>query len=159
MDFVFTQLKTLLKKDEYLLSNLLIPFKSGFKDKIDAVLISRKGVISIKLFFNTADRVKGNDEDAVWITSNRDVEQRPKIVPNPVLQNKLHAEIIRQALVNNYKVANIVILQDVWNVEEVHSTHAFTFAEYSSIYEEMPDALSIEEIQNIWKILKVFTRK
>ena len=159
MDFVYTQLKTLLKKDEYLLSNLVVPFKSGFKDKIDAVLISRKGVICVKLFFNTADRVKGNDEDAVWITSSRDVKQRPKIVPNPVLQNKLHAEIIKQALVDNYKVANIVILQDVWNVEEVHSTHAFTFADYYSIYEEMPDVLSTEEIQNIWKILKVFTRK
>ena len=40
--------RLLLKSDEYLLANLLLPLKNGRKTEIDCVLISRKGVFCIE---------------------------------------------------------------------------------------------------------------
>lgn len=39
-------LRELLRDDEYLLTNLLLPLKNGHKTEIDGVLISRKGIFA-----------------------------------------------------------------------------------------------------------------
>ena len=153
---MYTQLEKLLKKDEYLLRNLLIPFKSGFKDEIEAVLISHKGVIAISYFPIWSEGIRGNDDDLVWLTAPKG--GLAKSIPNPVLQNKLHAENIEQALKHKWKVLNVVILQGTLTPEDIHSSHAYCFADFSTIYEEREDTLSTEEIKNIKEILGIFAK-
>ena len=41
-------LRPLLRQDEYLLANVLLPLKNGHKTEIDCVLISRKGVFCVE---------------------------------------------------------------------------------------------------------------
>ena len=40
-------LRKLLREDEYLLCNVLLPLKSGRKTEIDSIIISRKGIFFI----------------------------------------------------------------------------------------------------------------
>ena len=41
-------LRPLLREDEYLLANILLPLRNGHKTEIDCVLISRKGIFCIE---------------------------------------------------------------------------------------------------------------
>ena len=57
-------LRPLLREDEYLLANLLLPLRNGHKTEIDCVLISRKGIFSLKQ--RTGYYISGNDDDEYW---------------------------------------------------------------------------------------------
>ena len=70
-------LRTLLRNDEYLLTNLLLPLRNGEKTEIDAVLISRKGIFCIEIK-HWVGHISGNDEDESWLQEYDDSYRKNK---------------------------------------------------------------------------------
>ena len=54
-------LKTLLKSDEYLLTNILLPLSNGNTTEIDAIFITHKGIFCVETK-NWIGHLSGDDE-------------------------------------------------------------------------------------------------
>ena len=126
-------LRPLLQKDEYLLANVLLPLKNGFKAEIDCILISRKGIFCVETK-NWVGHVRGNDEDEYWVQKYDDPYKRDKEHKNPIKQNEAHCAILERKLNNKYYVENIVIFVELENVFGLDSEHAFTIMQFKEYY-------------------------
>ena len=101
-------LSFLLRSDEYLLPNLLLPLWNGEKTEIDCVLISRKGIFCIEIK-HWVGHISGNDEDEFWLQEYDDSYWEDKWHRNPVKQNNGHCVILKKKLNNRYWINNVVI--------------------------------------------------
>lgn len=149
-------LRPLLREDEYLLVNLLLPLKNGHKTEIDCVLISRKGIFCIETK-NWVGHISGNDEDEFWHQEYDDPYMSDRDHKNPVKQNEGHCAILERKLHNNYQVDNVVIfadLEDGWGIE---SDYAFTVRSFKDYYRELnEDELNPSQIKAIYQMLLPF---
>ena len=102
------ELRLLLRNDEYLLVNLLLPFKNGRKTEIDCVLVSRKGIFCIETK-RWVGHIIGNDEDERWIQQYDDPYKGDITHNNPVSQNKFHCNVLDRILNYKYEIENAVI--------------------------------------------------
>lgn len=149
-------LRPLLRADEYLLANLLLPLKNDHKTEIDCVLISRKGVFCIETK-NWVGRISGSDEDEYWKQEYDDPSLTDRYHENPVIQNEKHCAILERTLKNKYGVTNIVIfanLEDGWGID---SDYAYTIEGFRRYYRSLDDKeLPKEEIVQIVNSLKPY---
>lgn len=102
-------LRLLLREDEYLLANLLIPLGNGFDTEIDCVLISRKGIFCIEIK-NWVGHISGSDEDESWLQKYDDPYMNDREHRNPAKQNKRHCAILNRVLYNRYDIDGAVYL-------------------------------------------------
>lgn len=151
---VDTYLKELLKDNEYLLTNLLIPYnKNNDKTEIDAILITHKGVFCIEIK-NWSGIIYGNDEDKYWYQKLNDSNLNKNQHRNPVKQNENHCEIVSRTIKNkNIIINNVVIFIKINDYKNIHSNHVYSLLDFISIYKTLPDSCKdndfLEKIYNM----------
>ena len=149
-------LRPLLREDEYLLANILLPLKNGHKTEIDCILISRKGIFCIETK-NWVGHISGNDEDEFWLQQYDDPYMSDRQHRNPIKQNEGHCAILKRKLNNKYPIDNVVIfanLEDGWGIQ---SDYAFTIREFEKYYRELnDDEIHVPDLKLIYQQLICF---
>ena len=145
-------LRRLLKEDEYLLANVLIPLKNGYNTEIDSVLITRKGIFCIEVK-NWVGRVKGNDDDTYWYQEYDDPNVQNKRHRNPVMQNEKHVVVLARKLKNKFNIDNVVIFPTLEIGSIIDSNYSFTIDEFIKYYKHLDDELSISDVNKAFDTL------
>ncbi len=130
-------LKELVKEDEYLLTNLLIPVGKNNETEIDAVIISRKGIFCIEVK-NWIGYVSGSDEDEKWLQQYDDPYMPNKTPKNPVKQNENHCRALKRLLNNRFDIFNVVIFLKLEYRNGIDSDHVYTLKEFIKDYRQFP---------------------
>lgn len=147
-------LRPLLRNDEYILANLLLPLKNGHKSEIDALLISRKGIFCIETK-NWVGHISGSDNDEYWYQHYDDPYMADKRHNNPVKQNDNHCRIIKRLMRNGFDVENIVIFVDIEDSQQIYSKYAYNIEGFRHYYRSLPDdVLTIEQVGAIFETIK-----
>ena len=141
-------LRKLLKYDEYLLTNLLIPLKNGRTTEIDTLLITRKGIFCIETK-NWIGHISGNDESEYWTQIFDDPYKLNKHRRNPVIQNEHHCNVLKRKLENKYDVYNIVIFPWFEDRTRLYSKHTYKLTEFVRYYESRNNVLYSEDILEV----------
>ncbi len=131
-------LRPLLREDEYLLVNVLLPLKNGHKTEIDCVLISRKGIFCVETK-NWVGHIRGNDEDEYWVQTYDDPDMNDRYHKNPIKQNEGHCAILERILNGNYQVENVVIFADLEDGFGINSDYAFSIGQFKRYYRGLND--------------------
>lgn len=146
----------LLRENEYLLANLLLPLKSGHKTELDCVLVSRKGIFCIETK-NWVGHISGTDDDEYWHQKYDDSYTEDRDRRNPVKQNEGHCAILERKLHNNYQVDNIVIFANLEDGCGIESEYVFTVHSFKDYYRELnDDELSPSQIKAVYEMLRPF---
>lgn len=155
-NIINNHLRLLLRNDEYLLANVLLPVNDKFKTEIDCILISRKGIFCIEIK-NWVGHIHGNDEDEQWLQVYDDPNMNDRRHKNPVKQNLNHCNILNRKLNNKYMIDNVVILTGYDDIEQVHSKYAFSLFGFKSFYRiQTEDELTVEDMQRIYSKLSPY---
>lgn len=146
-------LRPLLRADEYLLANVILETKNGWKAEVDAILISRKGIFCIETK-RWVGHVRGNDEDEYWLQEYDDPSMINRKHRNPVKQCLNHCHLLDRILNERYDIEGAVIfaeLEDGWGI---HSAYTYTIQSFKSHYRELPeDEINPAEIKPIYQKL------
>ncbi len=152
--FTNYHLRPLLRNDEYLLTNLLIPLKNGRTTEIDSVIISRKGIFCIETK-NWAGQIYGNDTDEYWDQIYDDpykANRRPK---NPVIQNERHCSVLDHIFHGHFTVEGAVIFVNDNAEYYVKSPSCYTIIDFKQYYRRLPETqLTIDEVKQVFEKLK-----
>ena len=149
-------LKPLLRDDEYLLTNLILPLRNGDDTEIDCVLISRKGIFCIEIK-NWVGHISGSDKDDFWIQKYDDPYRKNKHHKNPVKQNNWHCTILSEKLSNCWRINNIVIFYRMEYWQKINSIHTFTIKEFQKYYRALNDNIIHENsLKFIYKKLEPY---
>ena len=155
-NIINNHLRLLLRNDEYLLTNVLLPVNEKYKTEIDCILISRKGIFCVEIK-NWVGHIHGNDEDENWIQVYDDPYMPNRKHKNPVKQNLNHCHILNRKLNNKYMIENVVILTGFEDILNVHSKYAFSLFGFKTFYRnKTEDELALEDIQKIYNKLSKF---
>lgn len=153
--FVNKHLRLLLREDEYLLANLLIPLSNGHKNEIDCVLISRKRIFCIEIK-NWVGHISGNDEDEKWLQKYDDPYKKDIERDNPVKQNERQCHTLKRVLQNKYYIDGAVIFADLEDETEIDSDYTFTINEFKDWYRSLDETIPQEELKIIYKKLSQY---
>ena len=150
------ELRLILRNDEYLLVNLLLPLKNGRKTEIDCVLVSRKGIFCIETK-RWVGHIIGNDEDERWIQQYDDPYKGDITHNNPVSQNKFHCDVLDRILNYKYEIENAVIFFSLEDGSGINSNFVYTISDFKTWYRSL-DELGITdfEIKQISQILQKY---
>ena len=132
-NIINNHLRLLLRNDEYLLTNVLLPVNGDFKTEIECIIVSRKGIFCIEIK-NWVGHLFGNDEDEYWIQKYDDPHMTDRNHRNPVLQNLNHSKALNRKLNNKYMIDNVVILTGYDDIENVHSKYVFSLFGFKHFY-------------------------
>ena len=150
------ELRLLLRNDEYLLVNLLLPFKNGRKTEIDCVLVSRKGIFCIETK-RWVGHIIGNDEDERWIQQYDDPYKGDITHNNPVSQNKFHCDVLDRILNYKYEIENAVIFCSLEDGSGINSKFVYTVSDFKTWYRSLDDlGITDFEIKQISQILQKY---
>ena len=150
------ELRLLLRNDEYLLVNLLLPFKNGRKTEIDCVLVSRKGIFCIETK-RWVGHIIGNDEDERWIQQYDDPYKGDITHNNPVSQNKFHCKVLNRILNYKYEIENAVIFCSLEDGSGINSKFVYTISDFKTWYRSLDDlGITDFEIKHISQILQKY---
>ncbi len=150
----YTLLK-LLKEDEYLLTNILIPLRNGRTTEIDTLLITRKGIFCIETK-NWVGHIIGDDESEYWIQKYNNPYKPKNQQRNPVIQNERHCSVLERELGNCYDVYNIVIFPKIEDRTYLYSRHTYDLSEFIKYYGTRNDILYPEDIEEVAQALKCY---
>lgn len=149
-------LRPLLRKDEYLLANLLLPLKNGHKTEIDCVLITRKGIFCIETK-NWVGHISGSDDDEYWLQEYDDPCMSDRRHKNPVKQNEGHCAVLERLLNNMFDVDGAVIFADLEDGWGIRSDYAYTVNEFKRWYRSLDDFyISDDELKQISQLLNKY---
>lgn len=148
-------LKKLLKNDEYLFSNLLLPLKNGHETEIDCVLLSRKGIFCIEIK-NWIGHITGDDSSECWIQEYDDPTMEDKEHRNPYKQNESHCEILEKTLDNDIRVKNIVLFPIIEDRTNLYSNFTYEIKEFIIYYRSLKDEIYEEDLQDIASRLEIY---
>ena len=150
------ELRLLLRNDEYLLVNLLLPLKNGRKTEIDCVLVSRKGIFCIETK-RWVGHIIGNDEDERWIQQYDDPYKGDITHNNPVSQNKFHCDVLDRILNYKYEIENAVIFCSLEDGSGINSKFVYTVSDFKTWYRSLDDlGITDFEIKQISQILQKY---
>lgn len=138
----------LLKDDEYLLTNLLIPLSNDRTTEIDTLLITRKGIFCIETK-NWIGHISGDDESEYWLQKYDDPYKPNKQHRNPVIQNEHHCNVLERELENQYDVYNIVIFPEIEDRTHLYSRHTYELSEFIEYYGTKDNVLYPEDIEEV----------
>ncbi|MFA7192545.1 MAG: nuclease-related domain-containing protein [Bacilli bacterium] len=142
-------LRKILKDDEYLLKNILLPLKNGYSTEIDNILITRKGIFCLEIK-NWVGRISGDEYSEYWIQKYDDPFLHDKKRRNPYLQNEKHRIALEKKLDNQFDVFNIVLFIEIEDRSELYSPKTFALDEFIHYYRSLEDEkLTLEEVEEI----------
>lgn len=146
-------LRPLLRQDEYLLANLLLPLKNGHKTEIDCVLITRKGIFCIETK-NWVGCISGSDDDEYWLQEYDDPYMSDRRHKNPVKQNEGHCAVLERLLNNKFNVNGAVIFADLEDGWGIKSDYTYTVSEFKRWYRSLGDfGITGDELKQIFQLL------
>lgn len=148
-------LRELLRDDEYLLTNLLLPLKNGHKTEIDAVLISRKGIFCIETK-SWIGAISGNDDDEYWVQTYMDDDTPERKHRNPVKQNKNHCRALKEVLKGRFTIENVVIFVDLEDGDGIGSDYVYEVDDFVEEYNYSDDVLTTASVESVYQKLKSF---
>lgn len=148
-------LKKLLKNDEYLFSNLLLPLRNGHKTEIDCVLLSRKGIFCVEIK-NWIGHIIGDDSSEDWIQEYDDPTLEDKNHRNPYKQNESHCEILEKTLDNDIRVKNIVLFPVIEDRTNLYSNFTYEIKEFMMYYRSLKDEINEEDLPDIASKLEIY---
>ena len=148
-------LRLLLKEDEYILVNVLLPLKNGNKTEIDCIIVSRKGIFCIETK-NWVGHIFGSDNNEYWYQQYDDPYKNAERRKNPVKQNEAHCNILYKMLNERYDINNIVIFADLDSDSNIDSDYTFSLDEFVDSYPEWEDEITIEEVKQISQELRKY---
>lgn len=148
-------LRPLLRADEYLLANVILNAKNGWKAEVDAILISRKGIFCIETK-KWVGHIYGSDEDEKWVQKYDDPAMIDRYHKNPVKQCLSHCYLLDRILNKRFEIEGAVIfaeLEDGWGI---NSAYTYTIQGFKNHYRTLPESeLNPDEIKQIYqKLLK-----
>ncbi len=132
------RLRQILRYDEYLLVNLLLPSHHGHKTEIDCVIISRKGVFCIETK-NWSGRIYGSDEEDIWYQHYTYKRLGIREHKNPVWQNEAHCDALEKRLYKGCPIYNIVIFKKLDKGSSINSKYAYKLREFIDFYNSLED--------------------
>ncbi len=153
--FVQHFLNLLKKDDEYLLTNLLLPYGKNRKAEIDMVLITRKGVFCIEVK-TWSGHISGNNDDKYWIQTFDDERRESKRHPNPVIQNEGHTDILYRLLNRSYQIDNVVIFQNLEDGSRIKSNYCYSLSQFMTCYKHYDNEITIEDVKSIYEKVKTY---
>lgn len=149
-------LEPLLRNDEYLLTNLLLPFKNGKNTEIDCILISRKGIFCIEIK-HWVGHISGNDEDEYWLQEYDDPSLDDRRHKNPVKHNNWRCSILKKKLNNRYYVNNVVIFYGLEDGYGINSKYTYSLKEFRDYYRKLNDnVIPANFLEKNYQILKPY---
>lgn len=134
----FLFIKNIIRKDEYLLTNVLIPISKDNVSEIDCIVISRKGLFCIEIK-NWNGIIKGSEQDYHWYLARFDRKNIFEERYNPVKQNQKHCDILEELFEFKYPVDNIVIFSDLDNLKRIISKHTFRLSDFQYCFNGLED--------------------
>ncbi len=147
--FANYHLRPLLRSDEYLLANVLLPLKNNHTTELDCVMISRKGIFCIETKY-WVGYIRGGDEDEYWTQVYDNLYRKNKKHRNPVKQNTAHCAVLAKLLNNKVKIENIVIFVNLEYRRGISSRYAYTIRQFKNYYRQLnDDVLSTDEIEQL----------
>lgn len=154
--YVNRHLRVLLRNDEYLLANLLIPLKNGNKCEIDHVIISRKGIFCVETK-NWVGHIVGTEDGDVWYQQYDDPLRPTKEVKNPIKQNRAHCEILEKTLNFKYVVRTAIIFLRTEDITGTYTSFVYSLSEFKEHFRNLPEnKLTVEEINAAFAVLSKF---
>lgn len=141
-------LKKLIRNDECLFTNILLPLKNGNKTEIDSILLSRKGIFCIEIK-NWVGHISGNEESEYWIQKYDDPYMMDKKHKNPFKQNENHCRVLERTLNYEYDVYNIILFPFIEDRDELYSPSTFEIDEFMRYYRNLPDRIHIDDLEEI----------
>ena len=142
-------LRLLLKKNEYILSNIMVPSTEGTFYEIDSLLISNKGIFCIETK-SWRGNITGGNKDKYWVQSYNGRTRICNKIFNPVMQNENHCKILEELLDFRYPVDNIVIFTKQTNLRCIQSKNVFTLKDFKECYFQLEnDQLSKKQIVEV----------
>jgi len=149
-------LRSLLRQDEYLLANLLLPLKNGHQTEIDCIIISRKGIFCIETK-NLIGHISGNDEDEYWLHEYNGPYMSERRHKNPVKQNENHCNVLKRILNRKYEITGAVIFANLEDGRKINSEYTYTIEQFKNIYRELDYSdISTNELNFIYRKLLVY---
>jgi hypothetical protein len=148
-------LRELIKEDEYLLTNILLPLRNGHKTEIDSILITRKGIFCIEVK-NWVGHISGDDESEYWHQSYDDPYMSDRDHRNPVKQNENHCAVLERKLDNDYLVKNIVLFPEIEDRTNLYSSSTYEIGEFVRHYQSLPDEIYPEDLEEIFNKLSCY---
>lgn len=156
---VFAFLKSIIRKDEYLLTNLTLPNKDDVDAEVDCILISRKGIFCIEIK-NWVGIVRGSEIDPYWTQARLDRRNIFEKRHNPVKQNEWHCDMVEELLGYKYAVDNIIIFPALKDLKMIISKHTFLLKDFQYCYETLEDnQLSLNEVRDVCNKLSDYVNK
>ena len=146
-------LRQILRYDEYLLVNLLLPFHHGHKTEIDCVIISRKGVFCVETK-NWSGRICGSDEEDIWYQHYTYKRLGIREHKNPVWQNEAHCDALEKRLYKGCPIYNVVIFKKLDKGSSIDSKYAYKLREFIDFYNSLEDnELSESQMYKVYDTL------
>lgn len=148
-------LRILLKDDEYLLTNLLVPIGNGYKREIDSVLITRKGIFCIEIK-NWVGHISGDNDSENWIQRYDDLNKKEQSHPNPVKQNEKNRDALERVLSSSfdYSIKNIVIFPEFEDRSNLYSSVTYSIHSFMKEYEKLSNEIYPDDLIDIYNELK-----
>ncbi len=153
-------LNTLLKSDEYLLTNILLPLSNGNTTEIDAIFITHKGIFCVETK-NWIGHLSGDDEGEYWIQKYDNPIKSPTKHRNPVKQNENHCfvieKILNKELNEKYYAKNVVIFPFIEDHYNLYSHRTYTLNEFNDYYNNLSTIIDYsEDLEAINEALSIY---
>ncbi|MDO4377806.1 MAG: nuclease-related domain-containing protein [Erysipelotrichia bacterium] len=126
-------LRKMLRKDEYILNNLLLSLRNGRKTEIDAVIVSQKGIFCIEIK-NWVGHISGDNYSQYWYQRYDDKYLEDKLHRNPFIQNENHCKVLARLFNYKYSVNNVILFPKIEDKQELHSSTTFELEEFIKYY-------------------------
>lgn len=153
---VTRSLERLIARDEFILTNLLLPLRNGRKTELDCVLISKKGIFCVEIKY-WVGKISGSDKDEYWLQEYDDPAKDNVKRRNPVMQNEGHVQALMRTLGNKYSVYNVVIFPRLEYPGNIVSHYVYTLSEFREFYNDLDaDETLIGELDYIYETLLPF---
>lgn len=143
------ELRTILKRGEFLLANIVIPWADGANYEIDSLIVSNKGIFCIETKC-WRGRILGGNRDSNWMQKFEEKGGRSQMQVNPYKQNERHCQILEELLEFKFPVDNIVIFAGTKNLKCIQSKSVFTVSDFKKCYFALEDnQLSKKQILDV----------
>ncbi|MCR5635187.1 MAG: NERD domain-containing protein [Lachnospiraceae bacterium] len=144
------------------LRNIYLPRDNGGTSEVDVVFISQKGIFVFECK-NFSGWIFGNEKDKYWTASLPNGDKNK--FPNPVFQNATHIRWMRYVVGPSVPLFSIISFSNRCTLKhitlqslEVKVVHREdTYRIVREIWDKYPDALSENEINDIYEKLKTYT--
>ncbi|MBR3245188.1 MAG: NERD domain-containing protein [Parasporobacterium sp.] len=149
-------------RDGRTLRNVYVPTSDGKTSEIDLLYITRKGIFVFESK-NYSGWVFGDERGKYWTVMLPNREKNKLF--NPIIQNNTHIKWLRAYIGDNVPLFSIIVFSERCELKKVPENTSTvkiikrdrTYATVRDIWDESVDALSEEEVENVYLKLKELT--